>query len=88
MVGRGWGLHRPVRPEPHGEVALTLTNVWDPPGSLRYSCEQMRRIVESVRSCGGNTQPAGWVSCCWQTHSVRFCMSQSLRRWQIWTEGW
>lgn len=30
-------------------VALTLTNAWDPPGTLRYSCDQMRRIVESVR---------------------------------------
>lgn len=32
-----------------GEVALTLTNAYDPPGQLRYTCEQMRRIVESVR---------------------------------------
>lgn len=35
-----------------GEVALTLTNPYDPPGppgQVRYSCDQLRRIIESVR---------------------------------------
>lgn len=30
-------------------LRLTLSNIYDPQGQLRYSCEQMRRIVESVR---------------------------------------
>jgi hypothetical protein len=35
-----------------GEVALVLTNPYDPPGppgAVRYSCDQVRRIIESVR---------------------------------------
>jgi len=28
---------------------LTLANVYDPPGDLKYSCEQMRQIVEGIR---------------------------------------
>lgn len=32
-----------------GEVSLTLTNAYDPPGQPRYSCDQMDRIVESIR---------------------------------------
>lgn len=29
-------------------LRLTLTNVYDPPGTLKYSCEQMRRIVAGI----------------------------------------
>ena len=32
-----------------GELALTLTNPYDPPGHPRYSCDQLRKIVESIR---------------------------------------
>ncbi|MHB1161305.1 MAG: RNA polymerase sigma factor [Chloroflexota bacterium] len=32
-----------------GEVALTLTNPYDPPGQPRYTPEQLRKIVESIR---------------------------------------
>ena len=32
-----------------GDVHLTLTNAYDPPGQVRYTCEQMRQIIESVR---------------------------------------
>lgn len=32
-----------------GELNLTLTNPYDPPGQPRYSCEQLRKIVESVQ---------------------------------------
>ena len=32
-----------------GDVALTLTNPYDPPGHPRYTPEQLTRIVESVR---------------------------------------
>jgi outer membrane lipoprotein-sorting protein len=32
-----------------GDLRLTLTNVYDPPGQIKYSCDVMRRIVESVR---------------------------------------
>lgn len=30
-------------------LRLTLTNVYDPPGELKYSCDQMRRIVAGIR---------------------------------------
>lgn len=30
-------------------VDLTLTNAYDPPGHVRYSCEQMDKIVESIK---------------------------------------
>ncbi len=30
-------------------VLLSLTNSYDPSGQVRYSCEQMRTVVESVR---------------------------------------
>ena len=30
-------------------LSLTLTNVYDPPGTLKYSCEQMGQIVAGVR---------------------------------------
>ncbi len=29
-------------------LSLTLTNAYDPPGQILYSCEQMRRVVGSV----------------------------------------
>lgn len=35
-----------------GDAALLLTNPYDPPGppgAVRYSCEQFRRIIESIR---------------------------------------
>ncbi len=32
-----------------GELALSLSNVYDPPGQLRYTCEQMRKLVESIQ---------------------------------------
>ncbi len=32
-----------------GELHLTLSNAYDPPGQLRYTCEQMRQIIESIR---------------------------------------
>jgi outer membrane lipoprotein-sorting protein len=32
-----------------GEVHLTLTNTYDPPGQVRYTCEQMRQIITSIR---------------------------------------
>lgn len=32
-----------------GEVALSLTNPYDPPGHPRYSCDELRRVVESIR---------------------------------------
>lgn len=32
-----------------GELHLTLSNTYDPPGQLRYTCEQMRQIIESIR---------------------------------------
>jgi outer membrane lipoprotein-sorting protein len=32
-----------------GDVRLTLSNPYDPPGHLRYSCQQLRRVVESIR---------------------------------------
>lgn len=32
-----------------GELDLTLSNPYDPPGHPRYSCDQLRRIVESIR---------------------------------------
>lgn len=32
-----------------GDVALTLTNPYDPPGHPRYTPDQLRRIVESIR---------------------------------------
>jgi outer membrane lipoprotein-sorting protein len=32
-----------------GDLYLQLTNPYDPPGQPRYSCDQMRRIVESIR---------------------------------------
>jgi outer membrane lipoprotein-sorting protein len=32
-----------------GELHLTLSNAYDPPGQLRYTCEQMRKVVESIR---------------------------------------
>lgn len=31
------------------DVVLTLTNAYDPPGQPRYSCDQMRRIIESIQ---------------------------------------
>lgn len=31
-------------------VSLSLTNAYDPPGEILYSCEEMRRIVESVEA--------------------------------------
>ncbi len=37
-------------------VALTLTNPYDPPGApgqVRFSCDQMRRVIESVRDESG-----------------------------------
>lgn len=33
-----------------GDLYLQLTNPYDPPGQPRYSCDQMRRIVESIRN--------------------------------------
>ncbi|MHB1294384.1 MAG: LolA family protein [Anaerolineae bacterium] len=30
-----------------GDLRLTLTNVYDPPGTLKYTCDQMRQIVAS-----------------------------------------
>ena len=30
-------------------LRLTLTNVYDPPGELKYSCEQMQQIVAGIR---------------------------------------
>jgi len=32
-----------------GELALTLINPYDPPGQPRYTCDQLRRIVESIQ---------------------------------------
>lgn len=32
-----------------GDLHLTLTNPYDPPGQPRYSCDQLRKIVESIR---------------------------------------
>lgn len=32
-----------------GDVHLTLTNPYDPPGQPRYTCEQLRQIVASIR---------------------------------------
>ena len=32
-----------------GGLRLTLTNVYDPPGELKYSCEQMQQIVAGIR---------------------------------------
>ncbi|MGE5620056.1 MAG: LolA family protein [Sphingomonadaceae bacterium] len=32
-----------------GDVALTLTNPYDPPGQPRYTPDQLRKIVESIR---------------------------------------
>ena len=32
-----------------GELHLTLSNPYDPPGYPRYSCDQLRKIVESIR---------------------------------------
>lgn len=32
-----------------GNVDLTLTNAYDPPGHVRYTCEQMDKIVESIK---------------------------------------
>jgi outer membrane lipoprotein-sorting protein len=32
-----------------GDLHLQLTNPYDPPGQPRYSCDQLRRIVESIR---------------------------------------
>jgi len=31
-----------------GDLALELTNAYDPPGHLRYTCDQLRKIVESI----------------------------------------
>ena len=32
-----------------GDLHLTLTNTYDPPGQLRYTCEQMRKVIESIQ---------------------------------------
>jgi hypothetical protein len=32
-----------------GDVALTLINTYGADGHARYSCEQLRRVVESIR---------------------------------------
>ena len=32
-----------------GNLRLTLTNAYDPPGQLKYSCEQLRKVVASIR---------------------------------------
>ena len=32
-----------------GDLRLTLTNAYDPPGQLRYSCEQLRKVVALIR---------------------------------------
>ncbi len=43
--GEGWITMTWVQ----GDLALTLTNPYDPPGHPRYSPDQLRRIVESIR---------------------------------------
>ncbi len=32
-----------------GDLQLTLTNPYDPPGHPRYSCDQLQKVVESVK---------------------------------------
>ncbi len=32
-----------------GNLNLTLTNPYDPPGHPRYTCDQLRQVVESIR---------------------------------------
>jgi len=47
QIGKGCVMYSWVQ----GDVALTLTNAYDPPGEpgqVRYSCEQMERIIASI----------------------------------------
>jgi hypothetical protein len=30
-------------------LQLTLTNAYDPPGEIRYTCDEMRQVIASIR---------------------------------------